>query len=83
MGAQALTYCHLAAGHTDAVVCLKPSRAVDFAAAQLVVRERGCAIELFDTPPIGAAPLDLKARSRVVAAGSVALCRQIADALGT
>jgi hypothetical protein len=47
------------------------------------VRERGCAIELFDTPPIGAAPLDLKARSRVVAAGSVALCRQIADALGT
>ena len=48
MGAQALTYCHLAAGRTDAVVCLKPSRSVDFAAAQLIVRERGFAIELFD-----------------------------------
>jgi myo-inositol-1(or 4)-monophosphatase len=81
MGAQALTYCHLAAGRTDAVVCLKPSRAVDFAAAQLVVRERGFAIELFDTPPIGAAPLDLKARSRVVAAGSEALARPIIEAL--
>ncbi len=69
MGAQALTYCHLAAGRTDAVVCLKPSRAVDFAAAQLVVRERGFAIELFDDAPLDDAPLDLEARSRVVAAG--------------
>jgi myo-inositol-1(or 4)-monophosphatase len=83
MGAQALTYCHMAAGRTDAVVCLKPSRAVDFAAAQLIVRERGFAIELFDDPPIGAAPLDLKARSRVVAAGNEALCRRIVDALAT
>ena len=81
MGAQALTYCHLAAGRTDAVVCLKPSRAVDFAAAQLVVRERGCAIELVDDPPLGKAPLDLKARSRVVAAGNDELCRRIAEAL--
>jgi myo-inositol-1(or 4)-monophosphatase len=81
MGAQALTYCHLAAGRTDAVVCLKPSRAVDFAASQLVVRERGFAIELVDDPPLGAAPLDLKARSRVVAAGNDELCRTIAEAL--
>jgi len=81
MGAQALTYCHLAAGRTDAVVCLKPSRPVDFAAAQLVVRERGFAIELFDAPPIGASPLDLTARSRVVAARNNELCTQIAEAL--
>src|SRR6266446_1996028 len=81
MGAQALTYCHLAAGRTDAVVCLKPSRPVDFAAAQLVVRERGFAIELFDAPPLGASPLDLAARSRVVAAGNTELCRRIARAL--
>ena len=60
MGAQALTYCHLAAGRTDAVVCLKPSRSVDFAAAQLLVRERGFAIELIDDPPLGKAPLDLR-----------------------
>ena len=81
MGAQALSYCHLAAGRTDAVVCLKPSRPVDFAAAQLVVRERGFAIELFDAPPLGACPLDLTARSRVVAAANADLCRKIADAL--
>jgi len=81
MGAQALSYCHLAGGRTDAVVCLRPSRAVDFAAAQLIVRERGFAIELFDAPPIGAAPLDLRARSRVVAAGNTELCRLIATAL--
>jgi myo-inositol-1(or 4)-monophosphatase len=81
MGAQALTYCHLAAGRTDAVVCLRPSRAVDFAAAQLVVRERGFAIELFDEPPLGKAPLDLTARSRVVAAGNAELCRTLAEAL--
>ena len=82
MGAQALTYCHMAAGRTDAVVCLKPSRAVDFAAAQLIVRERGFAIELFDDPPIDNAPLDLEARSRVVAAGNPELCRMLANALG-
>jgi fructose-1,6-bisphosphatase/inositol monophosphatase family enzyme len=81
MGAQALTYCHLAAGRTDAVVCLKPSRSVDFAASQLVVREHGCAIELVDDPPLDKAPLDLKARSRVVAAGNDELCRRIAKAL--
>ena len=81
MGAQALSYCQLAAGRTDAVVCLRPSRAVDFAAAQLIVRERGFAIELFDAPPMGAAPLDLKARSRVVAAGNTELCRLLATAL--
>ena len=56
MGAQALTYCHLAAGRTDAVVCLKPSRSVDFAAAQLIVRERGFAIELIDDPPLEHGP---------------------------
>ena len=81
MGAQAITYCHLAAGRTDAVVCLKPSRTVDFAAAQLIVRERGFAIELFDDPPLAAAPLDLTARSRVVAAGSARLCTLLTDAL--
>jgi myo-inositol-1(or 4)-monophosphatase len=82
MGAQALTYCHLAAGRTDAVVCLKPSRAVDFAASQLIVRERGFAIELIDDPPLERAPLDLVARSRVVAAANADLVRSVAAALG-
>jgi myo-inositol-1(or 4)-monophosphatase len=82
MGAQALTFCHMAAGRTDAVVVLKPSRSVDFAASQLIVRERGCAIELIDDPPLEQAPLDLKGRSRVVAAANTDLIRSVADALG-
>ncbi|HEX7143894.1 MAG TPA: inositol monophosphatase family protein, partial [Gaiellaceae bacterium] len=41
MGSLALSLCHLAAGRIDAVCSLKPARAVDIAAAQLLVRERG------------------------------------------
>ena len=83
MGAQALTFCHLAAGRTDAVAVLRPSRAVDYAAGQLVVRERGLAIELIDDPPIGNAPLDLVGRSRIVAAGNDDLVRRVGEALLT
>ena len=67
MGSLALSLCHLAAGRVDAVCCLKPARSIDIAAAQLLVRERGLAIELFEAPPFGAAPLDLGQRSRIVA----------------
>jgi myo-inositol-1(or 4)-monophosphatase len=81
MGSLALSLCHLAAGRVDGVVSLKPARSVDIAAAQLLVRERGLAIELFETPPFEAAPLDLGARSRVVAAGTPELCRELAQAL--
>jgi myo-inositol-1(or 4)-monophosphatase len=54
---------------------------VDIAAAQLLVRERGYAIELPENPPFVAAPLDLDGRSRVVAAGTTELCAQVAAAL--
>jgi myo-inositol-1(or 4)-monophosphatase len=81
MGSLALSLCHLAAGRVDAVCSLKPARAVDIAAAQLLVRERGLAIDLFDAPPFGAAPLDLEGRSRVVAAGTPELCQKLAGAL--
>ena len=81
MGSLALSLCHLAAGRVDAVCSLKPARAVDIAAAQLLVRERGLAIDLFDSPPFGSAPLDLEGRSRVVAAGTPELCRKLAGAL--
>jgi myo-inositol-1(or 4)-monophosphatase len=81
MGAQAITFCHLAAGRTDAVVCLKPSRSVDFAAAQLLVRERGFAITAIDGPPLPTIPLDLKARSRICAAGSEEHTARIAAAV--
>ena len=82
MGSLALSLCHLAAGRIDAVCSLKPARAVDIAAAQLLVLERGLAIELPEAPPFATAPLDLEGRSRVVAAGTPDLCRQLAVALG-
>ena len=50
MGSLALSLCHLAAGRVDAVCSLKGARSVDIAAAQLLVREAGLAIELFDDP---------------------------------
>jgi myo-inositol-1(or 4)-monophosphatase len=81
MGSLAISLCHLAAGRVDGVVSLKAARSVDIAAAQLLVRERGCAIELPEAPPFGAAPLDLEARSRVVAAGNADLCARLAATL--
>jgi myo-inositol-1(or 4)-monophosphatase len=81
MGSLALSLCHLAAGRVDAVCSLKPARSVDIAAAQLLVRERGLAIDLFEDPPFDAAPLDVEGRSRVVAAGTPQLCQQLAHAL--
>jgi myo-inositol-1(or 4)-monophosphatase len=81
MGSLALSLCHLAAGRVDAVCSLKPARSVDIAAAQLLVRERGLAIDLPDAPPFDSAPLDVEGRSRVVAAGTPELCRKLAAAL--
>jgi myo-inositol-1(or 4)-monophosphatase len=81
MGAQAITFCHLAAGRTDAAVCLKPSRSVDFAAAQLLIRERGFAVHAIDGPPVPEIPLDLEARSRICAARTEELAQRIAAAV--
>lgn len=83
MGSLALSLCHLAAGRLDAVCSLKAARSVDIAAAQLLLRERGLAIELFEDPPFGAAPLDLVTRSRVAAAGSPELVEELARALAS
>ncbi len=81
MGSLALTLCHMAAGRIDAACSLKPARSVDIAAAQLLVRECGLAIELFEDPPFEAAPLDLVPRSRCVAAGTPELAAALAAAL--
>jgi myo-inositol-1(or 4)-monophosphatase len=77
MGSLALSLCQLAAGRMDAVCSLKPARSVDIAAAQLLVRERGLAIDLPDAPPFEAAPLDLDPHSRVVAAATPTLCEEV------
>jgi len=81
MGSLALSLCHLAAGRIDAVCSLKDARAVDIAAAQLLVRECGLAIDLPEAPPFGQAPLDTEGRSRVVAAGTPELCQGLFAAL--
>ncbi|MES1246770.1 MAG: inositol monophosphatase family protein [Actinomycetota bacterium] len=82
MGSLALSLCQLASGRIDGVCSLKGARSVDIAAAQLFVREMGYSVELFDDPrPFGDAELDLEGRSRIAAAGTGELCRQIATAL--
>ena len=81
MGSLALSLCHLAAGRVDAVCSLKGARSVDIAAAQLLVRECGLAIDLPEAPPFGRAPLDTAGRSRVVAAGTFGLCQELFAAL--
>jgi myo-inositol-1(or 4)-monophosphatase len=84
MGSTALSLCHLAAGRVDGVCTLKPTRSVDIAAGQLLCREVGLAVELFDSKePFGAAPLDLEGRSRLAAAGTDDVCRQLARALSS
>ena len=81
MGSLALSLCYLAAGRVDAVCSLKAARAVDIAAAQLLVRERGLAIDLPEAPPFGAAPLDVEGRSRVVAGATPEVCAELFAAL--
>ena len=70
MGSLALSLCQLAAGRVDAVCSLRGARAVDIAAAQLLVRECGIPIGFADAQPWEAAPLDTEPRSLVVAAPS-------------
>lgn len=77
MGALALALCHLAAGRVDAVCSLKPARSVDIAAAQLLVRERGFAIDLPEDAPFARAALDVAGRSRVVAAATRERCDEL------
>jgi myo-inositol-1(or 4)-monophosphatase len=81
MGSLAISLCYLAAGRVDAVCSLKGARSVDIAAAQLLVRECGLAIDLPEAPPFEAAPLDLEGRSRVVAGASPEVCARLFAAL--
>jgi myo-inositol-1(or 4)-monophosphatase len=81
MGSLALTLCHLAAGRVDAVATLRPARSVDIAAAQLVVRECGMTAEMVDAGSLLTEPLDLEARSRVVAGATAELSARVAAAI--
>lgn len=83
MGSLALSLCYLAAGRVDAVCSLKEARAVDIAAAQLLLRELGLPIVFVDAGPFDAGPLDTAARSPVVAAASQELCERLAHIIAT
>ena len=70
MGSLALTLCQFAAGRVDAACSLRAARAVDIAAAQLIVREVGLPIAYADAAPWEAAPLDNAPRGIVAAAAT-------------
>jgi myo-inositol-1(or 4)-monophosphatase len=81
LGSLALSLCQLAAGRVDAVCSLRDARAVDIAAAQLVVRECGIPIAFADAGPWDVAPLDTAPRSLVVAAPTEELTDRLAEIL--
>jgi len=70
IGAIAVTLCQVAAARLDGMVSLLNCRAVDAAAAQLIVREAGGFVSFPRCDEPLAAPLDVAARSPVVAARS-------------
>ena len=68
LGAMAVSLCQVAAGRVDGALSLGRTRAVDAAAAQLIVRETGAHVAfLGDGDPLGA-PLDILPHAPVVAA---------------
>jgi myo-inositol-1(or 4)-monophosphatase len=78
MGSIAISLCQVAATRVDGMATLANCRAVDAAAAQLIVRESGgyVAFTAMDEPL--AAPLDLEPRSPVVAARTEAALAELA-----
>jgi myo-inositol-1(or 4)-monophosphatase len=77
IGTIACSLCQVAGARFDGMVTLRKSRAVDVAAAQLIVREAGgdVAFTAYDDP-LGA-PLDLEPRSPVVAARTARGMREL------
>jgi myo-inositol-1(or 4)-monophosphatase len=77
-GSMADSLCRLAAGHLDGMATLGPCRSVDVAAAQLIVRESGGLVAFTGYADPLAAPLDLRARSPIVAAQTAAALAELA-----
>src|SRR5690606_377659 len=86
LGAIAVTMCQVAAARMDGMVSLLRCRAVDAAAAQLIVREAGGYVAFPGCAGIGAedesglahTPLDVEPRSPVVCARSRETLRALA-----
>jgi myo-inositol-1(or 4)-monophosphatase len=78
MGSIAISMCQVAPTRVDGMATLWKSRAVDCAAAQLIVREAGGLVRFVGCEePLGA-PLDLVPRAPVVAARTPAALEQLA-----
>ncbi len=80
-GSLALSLCQLAAGRVDACCSLREARAIDVAAAQLLITEVGLSIGYADAGPWEASPLDTAHRSLVVAAATNELRDRLAEIL--
>ena len=79
LGTMAAAVCQVAAARLDGLVSLRRCRAVDVAAAQLIVREAGGAVAFpWCDDPLGA-PLDIPPHSPIVAARTE---RTLADLTG-
>jgi myo-inositol-1(or 4)-monophosphatase len=81
MGSLALSMCQFAAGRVDAVCSLREVRAVDTAAAQLLIKEVGLSIGFADAGPWDAAPLDTRPRGVLVAAATDELRDRLGEIL--
>jgi len=80
LGAVAPALCQVAAARLDGVLTLRRCRAVDVAAAQLIVREAGGHVSFPQCEqPLGA-PLDMTPHSQIVAARSEASLRELETA---
>ena len=78
LGTMASTVCQVAAARLDGMVSLKRCRAVDVAAAQLIVREAGGHVAFpWCDAPLGA-PLDIPPHSPIVAARTEATLAELA-----
>jgi myo-inositol-1(or 4)-monophosphatase len=78
IGTIAVSLCQVASARFDGMVTLRGCRAVDAAAAQLVVREAGGHVAFTAFPDPLAAPLDLAPHSPVVAARTPESLRRLA-----
>ena len=78
MGSIAISLCQVAETRVDGMATLWNCRAVDAAAAQLVVRESGGVVAFTAMDEPLAAPLDLEPRSPVVAARTDEALAQLA-----
>jgi myo-inositol-1(or 4)-monophosphatase len=81
IGTIAAALCQVAAARFDGMLTLKGARAVDAAAAQLVVREAGGIVAFTEFADPLAAPLDLLPHSPVVAARTEAGLAELAAVL--